>query len=858
MAATATGMGVGAASPGDAWALLALKDPLSHGLKQPPSHLAPQAPQQVIQTNSHNGNGVNCAETLGYNNVSPPQNNINHKMPDPVAKIQGKEFEYFLRQRRTVIGRNSSTQGDVDIHLGNSSFVSRAHIEILYERAEFYLKCNGKNGIIMDGQFQRKNAPPVLMPKTCSLRFPSTNIRLYFQSLLSDYDDQLDDGDEPLEEEKESQERFASTMQDMKPLSITIPSSTEEYVASPPSSPTGTISVPNSCPASPNSHRVFNPYSQFRERLHTPLPLAPSQQSHNHQTQQGQVELQLVQAAAEQKQDLNFLTHNAVVYPTEDGGLSTVPAAPSPSQHHHLPPPHPPDPLSSPGSKTDESKPPFSYAQLIVQAISQAHEKQLTLSGIYSYITKNYPYYRTADKGWQNSIRHNLSLNRYFVKVPRSQEEPGKGSFWRIDPASEVKLVEQAFRRRRQRGVPCFRAPGTGGYLAHTSSRSAPSSPNQLHSVGHVSGLMTPESLSREASPQPQDNGSPENQGHHPSILNGSQIQLGGPVGGQTLKLTSSLQLGQQLQLANGQQLQLAAGQLVSAGPVGGVPSTGQAGGKQIMVASGGQVPRLIVQPAHIAMLTNGQDGQNVAQVIGAVGENKGQPRMLSINPESMQGGGRIQFSQVLSLPQHQTQQKQGALSTMISTKPKIGSVQATTNQIPVLLQPVNSASSDVVKRVYSSAPPPGTPITPGTQIILSEGVQAGMAHTMPVNMPLQPLELVTNSLRPPFTTNGLAINHSGNGVSINPVPVSLPLHPLPQNLGYSEHSQVTMQGLTSGSVVVTPSAGGPPQPPPPLPAPSVSVSMVEVKVAPHHGQNYGEPDPKKPRIELSQHHRYA
>lgn len=49
----------------------------------------------------------------------------------------------------------------------------------------------------------------------------------------------------------------------------------------------------------------------------------------------------------------------------------------------------------------DDQKPPFSYAQLIVQAISSAPDKQLTLNEIYSYITKHYPFYRTADRGWQ-------------------------------------------------------------------------------------------------------------------------------------------------------------------------------------------------------------------------------------------------------------------------------------------------------------------------------------------------------------------------------------------------------------------------------------------------------------------------
>jgi Forkhead domain len=59
------------------------------------------------------------------------------------------------------------------------------------------------------------------------------------------------------------------------------------------------------------------------------------------------------------------------------------------------------NPSASARGPRDESKPPYSYAQLIVQAIMSTVDKQLTLSGIYAYITQNYPYYKASDKGWQ-------------------------------------------------------------------------------------------------------------------------------------------------------------------------------------------------------------------------------------------------------------------------------------------------------------------------------------------------------------------------------------------------------------------------------------------------------------------------
>lgn len=61
----------------------------------------------------------------------------------------------------------------------------------------------------------------------------------------------------------------------------------------------------------------------------------------------------------------------------------------------------PPGASDGPVGNSGRAKPPFSYAQLIVQAIASNPDHQLTLSGIYAYISRHYPYYRINDKGWQ-------------------------------------------------------------------------------------------------------------------------------------------------------------------------------------------------------------------------------------------------------------------------------------------------------------------------------------------------------------------------------------------------------------------------------------------------------------------------
>ncbi|KAG0062486.1 hypothetical protein BGZ89_010624 [Linnemannia elongata] len=95
-------------------------------------------------------------------------------------------------------------------------------------------------------------------------------------------------------------------------------------------------------------------------------------------------------------------------------------------------------------------KPDISYSHLILHAISQSPNERLTLREIYAWIETRHPFYRDAPTGWQNSIRHNLSSSKAFIKLERIKNDSGKGCFWALHEDAHEILAASSNKKGRK------------------------------------------------------------------------------------------------------------------------------------------------------------------------------------------------------------------------------------------------------------------------------------------------------------------------------------------------------------------------------------------------------------------------
>ena len=153
-----------------------------------------------------------------------------------------------------------------------------------------------------------------------------------------------------------------------------------------------------------------------------------------------------------------------------------------------------PEPENMPSLEDDGRKPPYSYAVLIGMAILRAPDRRLTLAQIYRWISDTFSHYKKkAEPGWQNSIRHNLSLNKAFYKQERPKDDPGKGNYWAIEPGRETMFINK--------DKTSSRRPASSSGPSMKSSSQQPSSETNFYISQVVTAPQAPQRVTEAPEP---------------------------------------------------------------------------------------------------------------------------------------------------------------------------------------------------------------------------------------------------------------------------------------------------------------------------------------------------------------------
>lgn len=378
------------------------------------------------------------------------------------AKVAGRDWCFFVQKTRFIIGRSDSAvrpnpptssqapasgglphsdgapnEWGVDIDLGPERQISRLHAEIDYDSSAemWYITVNSRNGLKLDDQTLQKGQRAALHSGIC---IGIMGTQMIF--LLANQEDTF----HPMLWRQIKMDREVNESDDD---------------ANPPNR-----TLPHAHPNGPTPKREYDPFppTSARQRAAAQALLTSTPGRPNPNT-----------PMAFRSTDKHLRSQDSpAAYPrgimmdsTEDIDYSKDTAK--------------------------DIKPPHSYAQLIGQAILSSPDEMLTLANIYDHIKSRYAFFRHTSAGWQNSIRHNLSLNKSFEKIARRTDEPGKGMKWKIADAEREDFVKKQMLNPRKGGGASFTA-GTSG--PSSPAIGAPSSQRDhrepLHASERLQGAL--------------------------------------------------------------------------------------------------------------------------------------------------------------------------------------------------------------------------------------------------------------------------------------------------------------------------------------------------------------------------------
>ncbi|KAK9455170.1 fork head domain-containing protein, partial [Dipodascopsis uninucleata] len=359
-----------------------------------------------------------------------------HNGLDDGTPRNGRQGNSISPSKRSVDTAGKATSGNIDVHLGTAKAISRRHARIFYNFANqrFEFSVLGRNGAFVDDVFVEKGA-------TVQLNHGSrVQIGQIGFTFLLPSSSNLESGDNTPTQTIRPADAISLRGSSIPPLSLNSTPVPENHVKMDPDRGFENAAEHHS----ENYHNIFN---SNKDDIALDASLHTDHLNRDDSIVGNEYLLQdLTGKSLEQIPDI-IAKEIAAMSPS----ISPDPVLPPAGETQEVNRPKtsrrekryptPPSPSSIPPEYRE--KPPNSYSNLIEVSLKTfATERGMSLSDIYQAIQELFPYYRFAPYGWQNSVRHNLSLNKLFVKIKKE----GKGWLWGLD---EVLYNEKEAKKNR-------------------------------------------------------------------------------------------------------------------------------------------------------------------------------------------------------------------------------------------------------------------------------------------------------------------------------------------------------------------------------------------------------------------------